>query len=56
MYKPIKSFDMKTFEIIAYRTLQFSSIALGAMFFVAVTYAVVQLVTGNYTGTACRTF
>ena len=47
---------MKTFEIIAYRTLQFSSVALGAMFFIAVAYAVVQLVTGNYTGTACRTF
>ena len=47
---------MKTFEIIAYRTLQFSTIALGTMFFIAVAYAVVQLVTGNYTGTACRTF
>ena len=43
-------------EIIAYRTLQFSTVALGAMFFVAIAYAVVQLVTGNYSGTACRTF
>lgn len=47
---------MKTLEIIAYRTLQFSSVALGAMFFIAVAYAVVQLVTGNYHGTPSRTF
>ena len=47
---------MKTLEIIAYRTLQFYSVAIGTMFFVAIAYAVVQLVTGNYSGTACRTF
>ena len=47
---------MKAFEIIAYRSMQMLTIGLGLMFFAAITFAVVQLLTGNYTGTASRTF
>jgi hypothetical protein len=47
---------MKFLEIVAYRSLQALSISLGLMLFAAFTFAVVQLLTGNYHGTASRTF
>jgi hypothetical protein len=47
---------MKTVEILALRTLQGLSIALGTMVFIAIGYAIVQIAIGNYHSTASFEF
>jgi hypothetical protein len=47
---------MKTTEILILRTAQAFNIALGATIVIALGYTIIQLVLGNYHGTASREF
>jgi len=47
---------MKTTEILILRTAQVFNIALGATVVIALGYAIIQLVLGNYHSTASREF
>jgi hypothetical protein len=47
---------MKALEIIMFRSLQVLGVALFSTTLIALSYAIVQLCLGNYSGTACREF
>ena len=47
---------MKTLEIVTLRTFQALTVLLGAIVFVAIAFAIVQIATGNIQSTSAREF
>ena len=47
---------MKTLEIVTMRTFQVLTVLLGAILFVSVAFAIVQIATGNIHSTSAREF
>jgi len=56
MFNQLTNSTMSKREMIALRAMQAWTVCLGGIVLFGIVFAIVSMITGNYTGTACREF